>query len=160
MCYFSHVFKFPQETIDAICHALNDPKFGCIDLIVGTGVSGTIISLPVSMQSGIPCGAIRKNLDFKTCSTDGGSHSASMMETFYSIGYKDDRYVIIDDLMVSGLTVDRIMELMSEMNDKAKCVGIILYQHGGNIGTETTHWKIPITNLKEDIEELHELRTQ
>ena len=60
MCYFDFTFKFPQAIIDAISHALKDPKYGRIDLIVGTGVSGILPLTAVSIKSKIPYGIVRK----------------------------------------------------------------------------------------------------
>ena len=81
MCYFSNSMRYPVITVNCITHALNNPIFGRVDFIVGTGISGTIVLLPVSIQSGIPCGAVRKRIDVDSCNSEGGSHSSIKIET-------------------------------------------------------------------------------
>jgi len=149
MCYFSNALQYPQITVNAICHSLNDPKFGRVDLIVGTGVSGLMVLTPVSMLSGIPCGAVRKPIDANHDSLEGGSHSDSMVETFIPPGHFVDRYVIIDDLTESGSTIDRIISTMRRSMN-AECNGVILYQN--YIGDPKEFYRgIPVANLGDDI---------
>lgn len=155
MCYFSNVLQYPQATVDSICHALNDPKLGRVDFIAGTGISGTLALMPVSMQSGIPCGAVRKVLDTEKGSIDGGSHSCTMVETFLPVGYGIRRYVIIDDNIESGETIRRIKQAMISECGDCECVGIILYQDYRPIGM---HLGVPVTSLWGDIIELDALR--
>lgn len=148
MCYFDNAFEFPVETISAICHELNNPKFDRVDLIVGTGISGTLLLIPVSLKSGIRCGVVRKQ--------NSGSHSGRKIET----GTYDDigRYVIIDDFVESGETVERIIKTITKIHPQSECVGIILYQ----IGNDGDKWreqnKIPLTRLGNDIIVLNLLR--
>ncbi len=65
MCYFDNLFNHPEETIRTICNSLNNPKFGKVDMVIGTGISGALALIPVSMASGIPCLFIHKE-DEKT----------------------------------------------------------------------------------------------
>jgi adenine/guanine phosphoribosyltransferase-like PRPP-binding protein len=157
MCYFSNVQNYPTETVDTICHAIHDPKFGSVDLIVGTGISGILVLLPVSMQSGIPYAAIRKPIDAEESHHDGGSHSTRCVESINNTNIH--RYVIIDDLIDTGNTIGRIMEAMTSWNVHCRCVGIILYQ------SYPTHeymsfddfYNTPVTFLGKDIIELNEI---
>lgn len=64
MCYFDNIFRSPMETIDCICHALKDPKFGQVDMIVGTGISGIVLLVPVSIQSKIRFTTVRKPIEY------------------------------------------------------------------------------------------------
>ena len=148
MCYFNNVFSFPQATIDSICHALNDPKFGQVDLIVGTGMSGLLPLMSTSKQSGIPCAAVRKN---------GGSHSYDKIEP-PSSERDSSRYVIIDDLTDSGETIKRIQRIMAEEYDYAQCVGMIFYQNYGKDCSRKWFNGIPVTQLSANIHMLQTLR--
>ena len=160
MCYFDNAFRHPETTINTICHALNDPKFGDIHFIVGAGLSGTIVLLPVSIKSNIPCGAVRRMIELDTSSKNGGSHSASLIETCSSIRHKDvRRYVIVDDLIDDGETIKRIQHAMTCRFKHSECVGIILYNNSTGDPTKIgPNWKdIPITYLCRDIIEQTEL---
>ena len=152
MCYFSNAFRNPQATINAICHALNDPKFDRVDFIVGRGISGTLVLIPVSLRSGIPCGAIRKPLDTDTSYVEGGSHSDSDVESYRPDGHQVNRYIIIDDLIDSGCTVQGIMDVMTETYVHCLCVGIILYQGYDR----ENYFDHPVTSLGHDIINLGE----
>jgi adenine/guanine phosphoribosyltransferase-like PRPP-binding protein len=101
MCYFDLVFTNPTETIDSICHQLNNPQLGNIDHIVGAGVSGTMLLVPVSIKSGIPCCVVRKQTD-----NEGGSHSSSTIE-IKGLSRYVGRYAIIDDFIESGATKEK-----------------------------------------------------
>lgn len=149
MCYFSNGFNCTQESVDAICHTLNGPKFGRVDFIVGTGVSGTILLAPVSLLSGIRYGVIRKQLEVESSPSDGGSHSLSKIE-LYPYNLQVNRYVVIDDMIESGQTMDRVILVMGRRFPHAECVGIILYQDYGR----THHLKHHVISLGNDIHSL------
>lgn len=148
MCYFSHVFQYPKATIDAICHALKDPKFGHIDFVVGAGLSGTFALASVSIQSGIPCATVRQR--------NFSSHSIRAVETWNSYSVKIHRYIILDDLIEGGGTIRRVREVMSETYKHCRCVGIVLYQDksGGSNRDIKSYDRIPVTCLDDDIVEL------
>lgn len=151
MCYFSNALAYPSATVDAICHALNDSKFNRVDFVVGMGISGTLVLLPVSIQSKIPFGVIRKTIDLSTPSYKGGSHSPREVETSTPSSHQISRYVTIDDLIETGDTIRQILRIMTNKYTHSKCVGIILYQNQKRHETET-HWDgIPLTCLYNDI---------
>lgn len=162
MCYFSNAFRHPRITIDAICHALNDPKFDRIDFIVGTGISGLLLLVPVSLQSSIPCGAIRKPLDANSKYYNGGSHSGSNVEEYVPYNYCVNRYIIIDDLIDSGKTIERIIQMMIATFSHCRCAGIILYQNYNSTEDECGGWwnNIPLTCLHNDINELNRINSR
>lgn len=148
MCYFKNAMKKTQITVDAICHELENPKFGEVDLIVGTGLSGTLLLSAIHLQSGIPFGAIRNNND--------GAHSPRKIETGERGDFNDretKRYVIIDDLTESGDTIDRIKIKMSGH----ECVGIIFYQSMNLLLARSGIFDgVPYVCLEQDIEEIEE----
>ena len=159
MCYFSHAFQYPQATVDAICHALNNPKFDRVDFIVGRGVSGLMTLLPVSIQSGIRCSAVRKSVDTEMSACDGGSHSGSAVETYLPPGERVNRYVIIDDLIESGNTVEQVIQTMTTTYTHSQCVGVILYQHESPVDDQLEKWNgVPVeSGLTHDVEEIDKL---
>ena len=157
MCYFSNALESPQVTVDTICHTMGDPKFGRIDQVVGTGVSGIIALLPVSMQSGIPCMIIRKPREIDECVTQGGCHSDRLVENVSKVDA--GRYVIIDDSIDSGRTIRRIIETMIGEYPHSECVGIILYQENSYYESPNAMFAdVPITRIAGDIDCLQEHR--
>ena len=156
MCYFSNAVHNTRITIDAICHSLKDPKLDHPELIVGTGISGTLVLLPTSLQSGIPCLPVRKEGDVTRSCEDGGSHSTRYLEGEICRYQKVTRYVIVDDIISEGKTVKYIMEKIKCWWPDAKCVGIILYQNW-TPGYMKHHAGVPVVELSEDIKEIREL---
>ena len=145
MCYFDNATRRTQVTVDNICHELNNPKLGEVDLVVGIGFSGILLLAAIHIQSGIPFGAIRKDKN----STHSG-RSVEIGGIRYLKGH--ERYVIIDDLTESGETLSNIMVEMSGH----ECAGIILYQeskfrHGDTLNN---YPNIPLICLANDIEEI------
>lgn len=152
MCYFSNAFAKPQITVDAICRALDDPKFDRTDFIVGSGVSGTLMLVPVSLRSGIPYGVVRKSLDATQSYREGGCHSDREVESRWTPDNCVNGYIIIDDLIDSGETIKKIIQAMREKHTRSRCAGIILYQNFLNM--ENGDWEgIPLTCLSNDIKE-------
>jgi len=155
MCYFSNAFQSPEATVDAICHALSDPKFDRPECLVGTGVSGAVVLMAVSMRTGIPFAIVRKLVDVERAHMDGGSHSNCLIEsTVHKIG----RYVIVDDLISSGDTVRNIRNAIDTVYNNTQCVGIVLYQNLTQFDSWDQYEGIPLTPLMDDIlkvEQLH-----
>jgi len=138
MCYFSYIFNHKKETIDTICQTLSDPEFHGVDFLVGTGLSGTLPMVAVSIQSGIPCGIIRKGKE------DEQAHSSRLLEPGVSLGHIAARYIIIDDLIESGKTVVGIIEKMRSLYKDSVCIGVILYQKQTNMSRVREFSKIPL----------------
>lgn len=154
MCYFSYIFLYPQNTIKAICHALENPKLQQPDFIVGTGISGGSLLVPVSLQSGIPFGIVRKSGDVDKLPKNGGCHSGQSIESPHL--YRPTKYVIIDDFSDSGSMVKRIISSMEETWHKTKCVGVILYQQTVE-SRITDKMNVPICCLANDVLEMEEI---
>jgi adenine/guanine phosphoribosyltransferase-like PRPP-binding protein len=121
-------------------------------MIVGTGVSGVIVLLPASIQSGIPCGIIRKPLDAKMSSYEGGSHSSHDIETLSRDKLTPVRYVIIDDLVDSGRTIQRIKDTMTKEYAHPDFAGVILYGTDGFYGSRIKDVYSPCSDVTEEIE--------
>lgn len=150
MCYFRNAIQNPQMTIDSICFALKDPKLGNVDYIVGMGMSGILILVPVSMQSGIPCVAVRKQVEMDEDPSDRGCHGNKVVERSHSNYTPTNRYVIIDDFIESGNTIGRIRKIMSQQYQDSKCADVILYQDNGYISS----LDIPVLNVDSAIANL------
>lgn len=152
MCYFDNATNRTQVTVDSICHELKNPQLGKVDLVVGTGFSGTLLLAAIYIQSGIPFGAIRKDKN--------STHSHKTVETGGMEHLKGhERYVIIDDFTSSGATLSGIMVKMSGH----ECAGIILYQEAkcGRKDRLSDYLNTPLICLAHDIEELViEMRTE
>jgi adenine/guanine phosphoribosyltransferase-like PRPP-binding protein len=82
---------------------------GNFDFIAIRGVSGALIGIPVADAFDKPICVVRKP---ESC------HSG-----FCTEGYTSGKYVIIDDLISSGETIDRIKEALPQ----SELIGIYLY---------------------------------
>jgi adenine/guanine phosphoribosyltransferase-like PRPP-binding protein len=78
------------------------------------GYSGSVFAGALSYALDMPTIAVRKRVDrnFELCPT---------------FGSLANKYVIVDDLIDSGQTMDFIIEQVKQFNPKACPVGIILY---------------------------------
>jgi adenine/guanine phosphoribosyltransferase-like PRPP-binding protein len=150
MCYFDHATQKTQITVDTICHELQNPKLGKVDLIVGTGFSGTLLLAAIYLQSGIPFGAIRKDIN--------NTHSGRDVETGGIESLKEvQRYVIIDDFIESGETISNIKVKMSGH----ECIGIIFYQNMEELESrEGIYDGIPYVCLEHDVKETARMEKQ
>lgn len=154
MCYFDTAFTHTQEAIDVICHELASTKLDRVDFLVGTGIGGLILLTPISLKSGIPCGAMRKPSDSQHSHIEGGSHSYTILETAIKFE-KINRYVILDDITESGKTIERIISQMLCLMPWAKCEAVMLYQEDSSGSMDETN--VPIYLLDEDIKCVKEL---
>ena len=91
------------------------------DILIGTGISGTICATAVGQYVKLPVGILRKE--------DDNSHSS---ETFELPGhYKfPDSWFFIDDIIGSGDTFRKVIGFMEEKFPKSQCSGILLLIRG------------------------------
>lgn len=88
-----------------------------VGAIVATGTSGLIIAPIIAYITGIPLVTINKEGD--------GSHSDYLVRGMMNSG----DYIIIDDFIDSGRTVDRIINsIYDHISIPTKCIGVILYR--------------------------------
>ena len=106
-------------------NAVKQLKEDDFDTIVFRGMSGALIAPIVAMRLNKNILMVRKPSD---CSHSGYSGKA---EGCVEI----DKYVIIDDFISTGHTVDNIISAVKESNSKAKLEGIFLYNadYGSNM---------------------------
>lgn len=108
------------------------------EIIVGRGLSGTIVASAIGAMYEFPFAIVRKDGE-----SSHAEHTLEISEPEY-----DDRYVcnkwgnwcIVDDFIVSGRTVE---EIAKEIKSQywiftGDCVGIILYNVGGQVSD--SHW--------------------
>lgn len=147
MCYFRNLFERPEATIETLSHEINNPKYGKVDLLVGTGISGTVPLMALSIKTGIPFCVVRK--------TTEGTHATSCIEA--NIPYPScNQFLIIDDILESGKTLNRIIEMMKDEMPAAVCAGAILYQRIMQQSPPIV-FKFPTTCICDDIEEVDAL---
>lgn len=92
-------------------------KINKIDAIAFTGMSGAAFAFPLSLKLKIPLLCIRKKID--------KSHSHLKVEGFiYS-----KNFIIIDDFIDTGNTINYIVKSINEINHEAECKGIFLYDY-------------------------------
>jgi orotate phosphoribosyltransferase len=96
------------------------------DAIAFRGQSGAGIAYPVSMVTGIPLIHVRK----ETCK---GTHG----QPVEGPNYRVKRYVILDDFIGQGTTVNTIIKKIDRQCrqddlDPMTCVGILLYDNCGD----------------------------
>jgi len=84
------------------------------DTILVRGISGVSVGFPVSMMTGIPIGVVRK---------EDGSHSNYRYEGPSPIG----GFVIVDDLVESGGTLQAIYERAKDVDCTTTCIGVVTY---------------------------------
>jgi len=98
------------------------------DAIVFMGVSGSILAGALSLELGIPIVCVRKD--------DDNNHSSYKVTGPTNF----EKYIIVDDLISSGATVETILYKIRCYRDNSspKCVGIFLYNSDKprNIKTE------------------------
>jgi len=153
VCYFDKLFSKPRASINTICHAIGHPRFDRPDLLVGTGSSGQIPIMAVAMQIRMPFAIVRKSGETTRRIDEGGCHSTRRVEPFNPI---DSRYIIIDDTICTGGTIQPILKGMGRQN---QCVGIILYQAMDRdwYHNPCTCERIPVVCVEEDIVKVDKL---
>ena len=88
--------------------------------IVFTGASGSMIGPALAAMSGKKMVLVRK------CKTEVSTHSYRNAE-----GAKDaGEYLIVDDLVGTGTSVDRIIDRMNRHDRDSSCVGVVQYAAG------------------------------
>ena len=91
------------------------------DAIAFTGTSGAALAYPLSYLLGMPLICVRKSIR--------DNHFGSKLEGLVSA----KKYIIVDDFIESGKTINRITRSIKSENKKAKCVGIYLYDQSFKI---------------------------
>ena len=88
------------------------------DAIAFTGSSGAALAYPISFLLGVPLICVRKSTK--------DNHSGLKLEGAVSAS----KYIIVDDFIQSGRTINKINKAIKSRNEKANCIGIYLYNDG------------------------------
>lgn len=98
------------------------------DAIAFRGVSGAMVAPTVAYLMGKHVLVVRKS---------DGNHSSFRVEGPVNL----DRYVIVDDLLCTGNTINVIQMEVLRHNEKAKCVGVCLYNNDVHYGPTTDFFR-------------------
>lgn len=115
-----------------------------------TGLSGTMILLPVRMLINISVVVVRKP------KAQIANHGELIESIIPYIEISCKKYVIIDDFTETGETISRIIRTVPE---SWECVGIILYR-GREYHTYDKDLSIPIAQLRSEYDEMIELLSE
>jgi len=133
--YLSSVYDTPLfiKKVNQVARKINAfRKHNQVDAIAFTGHSGSAFAYALSYKLGIPLICIRKKPD--------KSHYSS----FYEGRTNVRKYIIVDDFIETGKTLDRIRQDVKFRSPNAKLLAIFLY--GGN--DDKDNWKgIPVFDL-------------
>jgi len=106
------------------CIEKSNTKF---DTVAFTGVSGSLLGPTIAMHFKKRVVIIRKNIM--------GTHSNRMVEGDIKRCHK---YIIIDDVVESGRTIQRIVKKIADSGHNSRCVGVFLYNNSlDNFDKET-----------------------
>lgn len=114
------------------------------DYIAVSGYSGSLIAVPISIDFNKRIVVVRKENESRNSAYDVEMTVIDACESY--------KYIIVDDLIFSGKTINHIVNTISlETRDKHKCVGIFIQEHPRMKTFITTNDdKIPVFNLGED----------
>ena len=125
--YQRHIFNGAQfkARVEAVSQRVRELN---PDFVACRGLSGISVASAVSYVTGTPMAVVRKPGE--------NPHSEGLVNGPYGM---KGRYVIIDDFISSGDTVDDIMEAVDSDSKENKCIGIILYSRSMNSTYNSTH---------------------
>ena len=126
-----HVKRFQKMIATAVTDLQKIDKKTPFTAIAFTGHSGAALAYPISYILGKPLICVRKKTD---CSHyDDSVEGASTAKS----------YLIVDDCICSGETIDHIVKAISA-GRRVKPVGIYLYDDSDKGGDRASHKGIPI----------------
>ena len=121
--YLGHVFdpaRFPKSVDKTLAAAERLKKCSGFDTIAFTGMSGAAMAFLLSHWMDVPLLCVRKKTD--------SSHFVNSFPPRYLEGHTEVRkYLIVDDFIASGATMQYMIDTINEQNSRAECVGILLY---------------------------------
>lgn len=125
--YQRHIFNGAQfkARVEAVSQRVRELN---PDFVACRGLSGISVASAVSYVTGTPMAVVRKPGE--------NPHSEGLVNGPYGM---KGRYVIIDDFISSGDTVDDIMDAINSDSEENKCIGIILYSQYTNSTYNSLH---------------------
>lgn len=116
------------------------------DTIAFCGMSGAAMSFLLSHWLNIPLICVRK-------STDGSHfHNASHKGLVCEGNLDAKRYLIVDDFIATGDTVNRIINSIRKEAPDAECVSMLMYAEPRNRNWSHPNWREPIEVVSSKIE--------
>lgn len=128
--YLEDVFNpelFQRMVPNVIKTARDIHEYTPYEAIAFTGTSGSAVGFILGYTLNIPIICIRK-LDQDTHYKLWSCEDERAFEGFN----KPTRYLIVDDGICSGRTVERIMEVINANCGKCRCVAMLMFNQGGN----------------------------
>jgi hypoxanthine-guanine phosphoribosyltransferase len=110
-------------TLDNCAKALARHVF---DAIAFRGLSGSLIAAPLALAMGKELLAVRKDCEFASTTGDN-THSNHKVEGFKA----SKRYIIVDDMICSGRTANKIVAAIKDFAPQAECVGLLEVNYVG-----------------------------
>lgn len=151
--YLKSIFdvRLRNRTVAAIAKLLKDKKIK-YDAIAVTGVSGITMGSMVAFHLKKRLVIVRKNI--------GGEATHSWIKVEHTERGKLMRYIVIDDLIDSGDTINRIINSIElECGNDVKCAGVVLYDKGVRFKDKdyiskyiTKASSVPVVPVKKGIE--------
>lgn len=130
--YLGHL-ESPDTLNEKVCEILqflrDDPRD--FDAIVVTGLSGMVLGSIIAHQLGKQLTIVRKK------PREESSHASYIVEGLLT---RDHKFIILDDLICTGRTRDRIMQEMRDASNDFACkvtakpVDMLLYRENGDDG--------------------------
>jgi adenine/guanine phosphoribosyltransferase-like PRPP-binding protein len=134
--YLQHVFEpdlFQRSVNKTVTTAERIRKDTGYDTIVFSGMSGAAMAFMLAHWMNMPLLCVRKRND--------SSHFVSQTRKYLEGNAHDVRkYLIVDDFISSGATVQYIMDTIRETNVSAECVSLLMYA-----GYSNREWIHPVT---------------
>lgn len=134
--YLQHVFdqKIFQKAVDkTLLSAEAIRKRTGFDTIAFTGMSGAAMAFLLSHWMNVPLICVRKKND--------NSHFVTQTSKILEGNVADVRkYLIVDDFIASGHTIQYVIDSIQTSNLSAECVGILMYASYSD-----RNWTHPVT---------------
>jgi adenine/guanine phosphoribosyltransferase-like PRPP-binding protein len=134
--YLQHVFdqKIFQKAVDkTLLSAESIRKRTGFDTIAFTGMSGAAMAFLLSHWMNVPLLCVRKKND--------NSHYVTQTSRILEGNVHDVRkYLIVDDFIASGHTIQYVIDSIKTSNTYAECVGILMYASYSD-----RNWTHPVT---------------
>ena len=138
--------KLYSKNVKKICKYLKpfylSKKF---EAIAFTGTSGAALAYPISAELKIPLICVRKS---------DKNHSGLQIEGCTSVA----KYIIIDDFIDTGATINRIINKIKKIMPNSKCIAVVLYDSESTLTYKNESYfkpkfgnKIPIITSNNDI---------
>jgi adenine/guanine phosphoribosyltransferase-like PRPP-binding protein len=112
------------------------------DTIAFCGVSGSALAFILSLCMGLPLLCVRKYNDSSHHVMSSSSHTEGNMDA--------GKYLIVDDLICSGKTVNYMLDTIASELPDAKCVAMMMYSSAEDRYFQYGYRSIPVYSSNEE----------